>query len=172
MFDLKSRRALIRILGITFILFGIFFQSTAVSQDVPDDFTRRNRGAQYFLGEEDELLIKVNVLGFVRKPGQYLVPTDTDLISLLSFVGGPLEDANTKHVKLVRSDKNSGKVIDINVKKYLQTADDKIIPDILPGDTIVVSASKWYYVNKFFEFTSRVAVLTQMVWYFTLIRDK
>lgn len=62
------------------------------------------RGAQYFLGSEDELLMRVNIWGFVRKPGQYMVPSDTDLISLISFAGGPVEQAKIKAIKVIRND--------------------------------------------------------------------
>ena len=62
-----------------------------------------HRGAQYFLGEADELLMRVNIWGFVRKPGQYMVPTDTDLISLMSFAGGPIEQAKIKSIRVVRT---------------------------------------------------------------------
>ncbi len=62
-----------------------------------------HRGAQYFLGAADELLMRVNIWGFVRKPGQYMVPTDTDLISLMSFAGGPIEQAKIKSIRIVRT---------------------------------------------------------------------
>ncbi|MCG3156591.1 MAG: hypothetical protein DKINENOH_03215 [bacterium] len=61
------------------------------------------RGAQYYLGDTDELLMKVNIWGFVRKPGQYMVPTDTDLIALMSFAGGPIEEAKIKSIRIVRA---------------------------------------------------------------------
>jgi len=61
------------------------------------------RGAQYYLGDTDELLMKVNIWGFVRKPGQYMVPTDTDLIALMSFAGGPIEEARIKSIRIVRA---------------------------------------------------------------------
>jgi len=61
------------------------------------------RSAQYFLGQADELLMRVNIWGFVRKPGQYMVPTETDLISLMSFAGGPIEQAKIKSIKIVRT---------------------------------------------------------------------
>ena len=61
------------------------------------------RGAQYFLGAEDELLMRVNIWGFVKKPGQYMVPTDTDLISLMSFAGGPVEQAKIKSIKIIHA---------------------------------------------------------------------
>ncbi|MDZ7297888.1 MAG: hypothetical protein ONB49_02870 [candidate division KSB1 bacterium] len=61
------------------------------------------RGTQYYLGDGDELLMKVNIWGFVRKPGQYMVPTDTDLIALMSFAGGPIEEARIKAIRIVRA---------------------------------------------------------------------
>ncbi|MCJ7812916.1 hypothetical protein MUP95_06335, partial [bacterium] len=41
------------------------------------------QAAQYQLGTENDLLVPINIWGFVEKPGQYLVPMNTDLISLL-----------------------------------------------------------------------------------------
>lgn len=131
-----------------------------------------NRAAQYYLGSEDELLIKVNVWGFVARPGQYLVPSDTDLISLLSFVGGPLANANLKKIKLVRSGTEKGQVIKVNINHYLTTGSQKVVPDLLPGDTILVPASKMYYVNKFFEYASRIAIVVQAMWYIELMIEK
>ncbi|MFQ5640228.1 MAG: hypothetical protein ACE5IR_19790, partial [bacterium] len=59
-----------------------------------------NRASQYYLGGKDEILIKVNVWGLVGGPGQYLVPRHTDLISLISFAGGPQEGANLSKVRI------------------------------------------------------------------------
>ena len=60
--------------------------------------TNRSSAAQYYLGENDEILVPVNIWGFVRLPGQYFVPNNTDLISLLSFAGGPTEDAKISNI--------------------------------------------------------------------------
>lgn len=78
------------------------FAQETETEDVKAKGATPYRGAQYFLGEEDELLMRVNIWGFVRKPGQYMVPTDTDLISLISFAGGPVEQAKVKAIKIVR----------------------------------------------------------------------
>ncbi len=85
-----------------------FLSTASFAQEAEVDETKLKgatpyRGAQYFLGEEDELLMRVNIWGFVRKPGQYMVPTDTDLISLISFAGGPVEQAKVKAIKVVRA---------------------------------------------------------------------
>lgn len=136
-----------------------------LSQEDTREKTLRKSGAQYFLGSEDELLMKVNIWGFVRSPGQYLVPVDTDLISLISFAGGPVEDAKMKTVKVVRAMGHNGRettVINVDVRKYIETGDDSLIPELRPGDTIVVSGSTLHFVGKFFEFASRLAVIAQI----------
>jgi hypothetical protein len=154
------------------ILFFGLFSSNIKGQSNEERKELNNQAAQYYLGSEDELLIKLNVWGFVARPGQYLVPSDTDLISLLSFVGGPMENANLTKIKIVRSGKDIGQVLKINVKEYLTTGDKKNVPALMPGDTIVVPGTKMYYVNKFFEYASRVAIVVQLAWYVTLMSDK
>lgn len=122
--------------------------------------------SQYKLGSEDELLVPINIWGFVLKPGQYMVPNNTDLVSLLSYAGGPNESAKISNIRIVRSDPHNGdKVYNINVKKYLDTADSRLIPTLKPGDTIVVKATTFHWVNRFFDFLSRLSVFAMMYYY-------
>lgn len=122
--------------------------------------------SQYKLGSEDELLVPINIWGFVLKPGQYMVPNNTDLVSLLSYAGGPNESAKISNVRIVRSDaKNGDMVYNINIKKYLDTADARLIPTLKPGDTIIVKATTFHWVNRFFEFLSRLSVFAMMYYY-------
>lgn len=178
------------------IVLSLYFPAFASAQDEqeqPD--AGRNRGAQYYLGEQDELLIKVNIWGFVRKPGQYMVPKDTDLISLISFAGGPLEQAKIKKVKIIRSTSSgvssshtqdganhremmlasragstdlnvmqpqAQQVIEVNIKKYLETGRQTLIPELQPGDTIVVPGNTLQFLGKVIDFASKFAVLAQI----------
>ena len=107
----------------------------------------------------------VNVWGFVHKPGQYMVPYETDLISLLSFAGGPREEARIKSIKLVRPGVGEVKsqVIDIDVKNYLEKGNLSEIPILCPGDTVVVSGTSFHFIHQFFDFAIRIAALVQ-VW--------
>lgn len=131
-----------------------------------------NRGAQYYLGNQDELLIPVNIWGFVQKPGQYMVPNNTDLISLLSYAGGPTEDARISNIKIVRSDQRRGsQVWKVDVKRYIDTADARLIPPLKPNDTIIVKGTTFYWVSRFFEFVSRLAVFFQ-IYYFIAVAER
>lgn len=125
------------------------------------------RGAQYFLGTDDQLLIKVNIWGFVAKPGQYLVPSDTDLISLIAFAGGPRDGAKLSRVRLIRSKGTDSTtvVMDVNIKKFIDKGDQSRIPTLQPNDTIIVYGSTWYHVGNFLGFVTKVATLVQIYWW-------
>lgn len=116
-----------------------------------------NQASQYYLGDKDEILIKVNIWGYIRKPGQYMVPRNTDLISLISFAGGPTEGARLDDVKLIRENlkgqngKNNHQqnIVSVDVKKYIETGNSNIIPPLTPNDTVVIHQSFGNKVQKF-----------------------
>jgi len=133
------------------------------------------RGSQYFLGTGDELLMKVNIWGFVNKPGQYMVPSETDLMSLISYAGGPKNGAKLSKIKIVHTEQTepvADGISVINVKKYLKNGDESIIPKLHPGDTIIISGSKWHHINSFVEFTTKLALLAQIYYLITYYSGK
>ncbi|HNW58480.1 MAG TPA: hypothetical protein PKI62_02240 [bacterium] len=151
-----------RFLLLTLVLLAVLVQAGFGQQTLPAE---QPRAAQYFLGSQDQVLMAVNVWGFVYKPGQYMVPYETDLISLLSFAGGPREEARIKSIKLVRPGSGEGKaqVFEIDVKEYLAKGTVSQIPVLRPGDTVVVSGTSFHFINQFFDFAVRIAALVQ-VW--------
>ncbi len=50
----------------------------------------------------EKLKMNVYILGRVSKPGLYLVPDDTDFLTLLALAGGPLEDAKLSRITITR----------------------------------------------------------------------
>ncbi len=188
----------------SFLSTASFAQEAEVEDTKPQGATPY-RGAQYFLGDQDELLMRVNIWGFVRKPGQYMVPTDTDLISLLSFAGGPVEQAKVKAIRVVRTNEaglrttsaepgapggvnqhpvlpgtnlakkqnaQSTRVLKVDVKKYLKTGDRNLLPDLQPGDTVVVEGTAFNTVNKVLDFASKIAVFGQIYFWVTVANNR
>lgn len=211
----KSRLSLFQVTGkgrgkgaVSLLLSTVLFlliPSFAAAQD-EDDQRDSNRGAQYFLGAQDELLIRVNIWGFVRKPGQYMVPKNTDLISLISFAGGPLEQAKIKKVKIIRAVESNPvspssnnrfnqdelllaspalrgnanlntlsspaqQVIKVDIKKYIETGQQGLIPELRPGDTIVVPGSTLHFLGKALDFASKFAVIAQ-IYFWVNVADR
>ncbi|MDZ7374415.1 MAG: SLBB domain-containing protein [candidate division KSB1 bacterium] len=132
------------------------------------------QAARYYLGSigpggPDQLLMHVNVWGFVQKPGQYLVPANTNLVSLISFAGGPLEDASLRRIQLIRASADDGQVpvLNVDVEAYLKRGDPSLLPILRPGDTVIVRASKVYGFRKALDYVWRVAVIVQAYALFT-----
>lgn len=153
------------------LLIMIMPLSSTIAQATNQDLSP-NRPAQYFLGDSNELLVPVNIWGFVEKPGQYMVPHNTDLISLMSYAGGPKEGAKISSVKIVRSDAQRGnRVFNINVKEYLDSGNPQLIPILRPGDTVIVKGSTFNWIQKFLSFLSSLVVFAQIVYFIAIAND-
>lgn len=124
----------------------------------------RNPASQYYLerGTENKLMMKVNVWGAVASPGAQYVPDQTDLIGLLSAAGGPLENAKLSKVRLIRSYNGERKNMVINVGKCLKKTDTDRIPEVKPGDTVIVP-KKGPSFGKFVTILYNVAVIASVV---------
>jgi len=110
-------------------------------------------------GVVDQLKIYTYIWGQVRNPGLYLVPDNTDLLTLISLAGGPNENAKLTRVRLVRSTNYGEEIIWINLKDYIETGDSSLIPILRPGDTIVVSGTTFYAFSKIADFLSKVVIV-------------
>lgn len=128
-------------------------------------------GAQYFIGDENQLLMQVNVWGRVEKPGQYFVPSDTDLITLISVAGGPADKSRLDNVRVVRAGGEDSEVIQVNIKKFLKTGDRDLIPDLRPQDTIIVSGSMWYLFSSVISVVAQLAIVAN-VYYLASLANK
>lgn len=63
----------------------------------------QSRISEYFYSPTGkEVLIPIQVLGQVGRPGLYHVPPETSLTTLLAITGGTTENANTSKAKLFR----------------------------------------------------------------------
>ncbi|MCG8607547.1 SLBB domain-containing protein [bacterium] len=157
----------------------LIFVSTLSAQD-RDLASTLNRASQYFLGDKDEILIQVNVWGYVQKPGQYLVPRHTDLISLISFAGGPREGANLGEIRIIREEQdrigdngknghnggNQGELLKIDVKSYLEAGGKGSVPILKAGDTVLIGQT---FGNKFSNFLGVTSIVGLMAASATLL---
>lgn len=106
----------------------------------------------------EKLKMNTYILGQVAKPGLYVVPDDTDFLTLLALAGGPREDAKLSKIRIVRPSEQGEKVIWVNFKKYLESGDPSLIPEMKPGDTIVVSGTIFYAFSRVADFLSKAAI--------------
>ncbi len=116
----------------------------------------------------EQLKIKAYIWGQVRNPGLYIIPDNTDLLTLISSAGGPTENAKLTKVKIVRQTDEGEKIIMVDLKEYTKTADQTLIPLIQPGDTVVVPGTTFYAMTKIAEWLSKIAIFLSI---YVIIKD-
>jgi len=118
-----------------------------------------DKPAQYILGTGDILLVSVNLWGHVQRPGIYSIPSAYSLIDLISSAGGPLSTARLNDVRIVRKNQE---VIKVDVEKFLKTGDNEILPQLQPGDTIIVSGSIQDIFSRFVGLMRDIAIIVNV----------
>lgn len=105
-------------------------------------FTRYSDGNEYMSGKEPgTVMMKVNLWGAVRKPGIHHIPVKTDLIALLSYGGGPTENAYIDEITIKRNLGNKQKIIDVDLQEILH-GNQAYDLTLQPEDIIVIPARK------------------------------
>lgn len=148
-------KKLLLIVTLAFISLIVFAQDQS-------GFTSANNASAYtFDGSRSNVVkLKINtyIWGQINKPGLYIVPDDTDLLTLISLAGGPREDAKISKIRIVRPTAEGERIIWINLKKYIETGDEKLIPILQPGDTVIVSGTIFYAFSRVTDFLSKAAI--------------
>lgn len=146
------------------ILFLIFLMFSSVILAQIEGVTSAYNPASIYLysgtlAGTEQLKIKAYIWGQVKKPGLYIVPDNTDLLTLISSAGGPTENAKLSKIRIIRTTEDGDKVIWVNMKKYLETGDPDLIPVLKPGDTVVVSGSTYYAFTKAVDWLAQIAII-------------
>jgi hypothetical protein len=139
-----------------------------LAQETPAQPIKPAGPSRYYIGNENELLIPVNILGYVRNPGQYMVPTETDLIAVVAFAGGFREDAKLGRVQILRSgamDHGQPTILKVDLIKYFNTGNPKLIPRLMPDDTILIGGSGAATFKNVLDFIARISILFQIYFY-------
>ncbi|HTO90215.1 MAG TPA: polysaccharide biosynthesis/export family protein [Candidatus Sulfotelmatobacter sp.] len=83
----------------------------------------------------------VYVVGAVNRPGRYGFETMPGLVDLLSQAGGAVAGADLSRVQILRREGESRRVINADVATALQSGIGTDLPELKPGDTVVVNTS-------------------------------
>jgi len=88
------------------------------------------------------LATSVKVIGSVRAPGSYDLVFRTSLTDAIAMAGGPLDEADLKHIRIISMNGQGDREQVINFKSMLQSHNAKAIPLVSPGDVVYVPRSK------------------------------
>jgi len=143
---------------------GICFaqESVRTQTSTTGRFSDRPSASRYILSTtSDALLMTVKVWGEVQKPGLYDIPIGTDLVELISSAGGPKDTAQLSKIKIIHGSKQDqqSQVSKVNVKEFLDTGDNSLIPEIKPNDTIIVPMKPSQYIRISLSWTQQLIAL-------------
>lgn len=102
----------------------------------------------------NKLTFPVKIWGEVVRPGIYQIPLGWDMMSALSQAGGPTLDAKLTDVRVLRAKLGKGEknvLIFVNVREYIETGDQSLLPEIRAGDTIMIPPKFGKRVGEFFN---------------------
>jgi hypothetical protein len=94
----------------------------------------------YFTDDSGNILMLINVLGEVNRPGQIVVRENADFAAIFALVGGLKKGANLKKVLVARQEpeKNGIQAYTINLKHFYQEGDRSAFIALKPNDTIII----------------------------------
>ena len=123
--------------------------------------------------ETGKLSMVIRVWGEVKQPGVTMVPSDADLISLLSYVGGPTDKAKLNNIRIIRFIEKSGedRIVYADIEAFLETGDNKYVPPIYPNDTIIVQGTIWKVLTGITPYISLGVTIIQ-AWYWLQLSNR
>ena len=133
--DLKS------IFKICLVIFTLSLVKSENNTKIDDKFADYQISSErYLTSSNGNIMMNVNIWGHVRAPGSQIVYDGIDFASLLSTVGGPMDGANLKMVRLYREipDSNGKIMYSINLNNFIETGNRTNFIQIKPNDTIII----------------------------------
>ena len=133
-----------------FLIITILFNWTSAQDIVAGTYSNDipNTGTRYFTDEDSNLRMWINIWGHVNKPGNYLVYSTTDVITVLAIAGGLKSGAAIDRIKLFREypDKFGNQTYIINMKDFTDSGERKYLPMVLPNDAFYVPQKPSSYI--------------------------
>lgn len=138
------------------IFIPVILFSQVDRQKVGNESFFNQQGGFFNYGDKDNVNIDVNVWGFVKFPGKYLIPEGSTVQDLISYSGGPIVDAKLEEVILYRPKNDSlgnfkDKLIDLSYNdlfwEEVRQGKDRMNPVLKPGDILVIRGEPRYFAR-------------------------
>lgn len=105
------------------VTISFIFSTNGFAQSASSFFEIKEppRASEYiYRSSPKESLIGVQLLGAVKNPGIYYIPTNTDVLKLLALAGGS-EDADLSEILVRKTDPAQAGVYELDVKKLMKS---------------------------------------------------
>ncbi len=165
---------------LTLIFFDFVYAQDDIQIGSPNETRPAASGALYDYSAPNIVNIKVQLWGYVRYPGYYIIPAGTSLNELISVAGGPTEDALLDDIRVVKMREGAQTTMikynynDLLWEKEIETQIKYVKLDA--GDVIVVPGEPRYFVREDIAFylgiVSTLASLTALIISIIILTDQ
>lgn len=144
-----------------FIVYCFLSLTSAFAQNdvqIGSDFRnyRQPQGAYYDYSDPAKINIKVHLWGYVKYPGYYVIPSGSTVNDLISYAGGPTDDALLQDVRVYRKNENQTDVMykyNYDALLWQDTLNSHIdFPFLLAGDVVLVPGEPRYFLRQDISF--------------------
>lgn len=166
---------------VSIFLFISVFSSILIGQITDQELGAsadyRYRAGLYDFSDAGAVNIKVSVWGYVARPGKYVVPDYVTVSDLISFAGGPTQNAEMDDLRIYRTLENGNEEIlkfsydDIMWGTGIEVK-NRIIPELEPSDVLIVPGSPRFFFKDWFNMGLQVfsALISVISLYILILR--
>ena len=143
------------LIGILFVIIELSAYAQITDVELGRSSTY-SRSGLYDFSDPGAINIKVAVWGYVSRPGKYIVPDYTTVSDLLSFAGGPYQDAEMNDLRIYRVNENGTEEMikfsynDIMWEDNLRKG-NRLVPKLKASDILVVPGSPKLFFRDWFN---------------------
>jgi len=121
------------------------------------------RAAEFiYRSSQKESLIGVQLLGAVKYPGLYYVPSNTDILKLVTLAGG-VEDADLSEVIVRKTDPTQPGVFELDMEKFMKSSADSKPFKLTQDDFIFIPKKEPWISNDVSRTITLVSLVTSIV---------
>lgn len=151
----------------------LLFNNIIYSQDdiqigSPNNNRMNAVGALYDYSDPAAVNIKVQLWGYVRHPGYYIVPLGSSLNELISLAGGPTEDALLDDIRIAKIREGNQTTItkyDFNDLMWRDNIKKPInYVRLDAGDVVVVPGEPRYFLRENVSFYLSIITAIASIW--------
>ena len=132
---------------------------------------RQTQGGLFDYSDPAGINIKVQLWGYVKYPGYYIIPSYSTINDLLSLAGGPLEDAMLNDLRIYRaSEVSDKKLLRYNFNDLLwndSLTTEIVFPQLSAGDVVLMPGEPRYFLREDIAFylsvTTALASLAALI---------
>jgi protein involved in polysaccharide export with SLBB domain len=98
----------------------------------------------------------IYIMGQVGSPGRYAFNTQMGFLDIIAAANGPTGSADLRNVRVSHRLGKGSRVSKVNLARYFETGDDKLLPRVKPGDVIFIPDRNREWLDSPKESTVRV----------------